>query len=229
MRAFFAVLVLFFIAGGAAAQSTSGTLGPSDPQRDNGSYYDATTIDVESPQEIIVRMESTAFDTYLVVKSPSGFEQINDDFEGQSVSQIELLATETGKWTIWATSYESAGTGAYDLRITRSRSLDVSVAQGRLDYTDRVALKGEYVDTQDHDFSGSAPVIVELISFGFDGYLVVTAPDGQVWRNDDYNGSTTVARVGPVSGPAGKWRIDVTSVQPGEQGAYDLRFVRVNE
>ena len=66
-------------------------------------------------------------------------------------------------------------------------------------------------------------VIVELLSLGFDGYLVVTGPSGEVHRNDDA-GSTQLSRIGPLTG-TGKWRIDVTSNSAGETGAYDLRFI----
>lgn len=162
------------------------------------------------------------------LRSPSGQEIINDDFESQSVSQVDAIATETGAWTIWASSYGSGMEGTYTLEVTRGRELEIETIEGRLDYRDSVALKGEHFDTITRELPGGGSYIFELISLGFDGYLVVTSPTGEVWRNDD-SGSTNVSRVGPVSGTAGTWTIQATSLMAGEQGAYDLNVVSVKD
>lgn len=207
-------------------QTTNGVLGSGDGQRGEGVYYDAVTVPVDVPSELTIRMESSDFDTYLIVRSPSGQEIVNDDFESQSVSQVNVIATETGPWIVWASSYGSGMQGAYTLTVTRGNELEVETLQGRLDYRDTVALKGEYFDTITRELPGNGTFIFELVSLGFDGYLVVTSPSGEVWRNDDA-GSTTVSRVGPVTGPAGTWKIQPTSMMAGEQGAYDLNVVQV--
>jgi hypothetical protein len=223
----FCILILFLVFSlPVNGQAIMGSLDPGDSTRESGERYDVHTLEVEMTRKITVRMEAVveeSFDTYLIMRSPSGIETINDDFEGQQVSLIELWATETGTWTIWASQYNSEGGGAYSLTIDKGPQAKVEVIQGRLDYADQKALKGEYFDTHSWDASSSDPVIFEVLSLGFDGYLVVTAPDGQVWRNDDA-GSTQLSRIGPVSG-AGKWRIDVTSNAIGETGAYDLRLI----
>ncbi len=65
--------------------------------------------------------------------------------------------------------------------------------------------------------------MIQLTSLGFDGYLVVTRPDGVVVRN---GGSTPESmQVGPVPAMRGRWRVDVTSEAAGMVGAYDLRVV----
>jgi hypothetical protein len=217
---------LSLIASPVLAQTSNGTLGSGDAQRGDGVYYDAVTLQVDVPSEITVRMESAAFDTYLIVRSPSGQESVNDDYESQSVSQVDVIATETGPWTIWASSYGSGMEGAYALSVARGAELEIETVEGRLDYRDPVALKGEYFDTIERDLPVEGTYIFELLSLGYDGYLVVTSPSGEVWRNDDA-GSTRVARVGPVRGTAGRWTIQVTSAVAGEQGAYDLNVVRV--
>jgi hypothetical protein len=168
-------------------------------------------------------MTSAAFDTYLVLRSPAGMETFNDDFEGSSVSQLEFLASEAGTWTVWASSYGSDMGGAYSLEINLGGTGKLETLSGRLDPSDTVALKGEYYDTHTIDRATADPFIVELTSLGFDGYLVVTAPSGQTWRNDDA-GSQTLSRIGPIQG-TGAWRINVTSVAAEEVGAYDVRIM----
>ncbi|MFT5515425.1 MAG: hypothetical protein ACI80V_001550 [Rhodothermales bacterium] len=221
------LLPLLLLALPVAAQSITGSLGAADPTRGSGELYDVHTFQLDGPQQVTVRMESANFDTFLIVRSPSGIESTNDDFESQSVSQLEIWATESGEWTVWASQYSSEGMGAYSLSIQRGASAEVSVIQGRLDYADQVALKGEYFDTHSWDVPPASSVIVELLSLGFDGYLVVTSPTGEITRNDDSDsGSTSLSRVGPLSG-GGKWRVDVTSNSPAEMGAYDLRLITI--
>lgn len=226
MRTPTVLVLLLALACPAVAQTTQGTLASGDNLRAEGIFYDAVTLQIDRPSEFTVRMESQAFDTYLIVRSPSGVETSNDDFEGQSVSQIDMLATETGAWTIWATAYGSGMEGAYTLTITRGSDVEIETIEGRLDYRDPVALKGEFFDTIARDLAGDTQYIFELVSLGYDGYLVVTSPTGEVQRNDDA-GSTRLSRVGPLSAPAGKWTIQVTSASAGEQGAYDLNIVRI--
>jgi len=222
------IYALILFSASAMAQTTTGTLGAGDPERGEGIYYDAVTFPVDVPSRITVRMESPDFDTYLIVRSPSGQESYNDDFESQSVSQVDLIATETGTWTIWASAYGVGMVGGYTLDVTRGSELEVETIQGRLDYRDAIALKGEYFDTIEKELTVAGTYIFELVSLGYDGYLVVKSPSGDVWRNDDA-GSITVSRVGPVAGSAGVWTIQVTSAAAGEQGAYDLNIVRVRD
>lgn len=208
-----------------SAQTITGSLGMDDPTRSGGERYEQHTFTITETRQVVVRMESENFDTYLIVRSPSGVETSNDDYDGQSVSQVELWASEAGQWVVWATQYSADGTGEYSLDIDFGPAAQSQLVQGRLDYSDTTALKGEFFDTHSFDAAAEDQVIFELLSLGFDGYLVVTSPSGEVWRNDDA-GSTSVSRVGPVAG-AGKWRVDVTSNSPGETGAYDLRRILV--
>ena len=226
MKSLLSLSFTLFFAGTAVGQTTNGMLASGDTQRGEGIYYDATTLQIDKPSSFTVRMESQAFDTYLILRSPSGVESTNDDFEGQTVSQIDMLATETGTWTVWATAYGTGMEGDYSLTVTRGAEVEIETLEGRLDHRDPIALKGEYFDTIVRDLPGDIQFIFELVSLGYDGYLVITTPSGEVQRNDD-SGSTRLSRIGPLSAPAGKWTIQVTSATAGEQGAYDLNIVRL--
>lgn len=223
MRTLLLLVLILGLTSSAFAQPITGSLDQGDATRDGGEKFDAHTIEISGTRKLTVRMESQDFDTYLIVRSPSGVETANDDFDGQQVSQVEVWATEPGTWTVWASQYSSEGSGNYTLDVTQGPEARLEVIEGRLDFADQTALKGEFFDTHTWEASAGDQVIFELMSLGFDGYLVVTSPSGRVWRNDDA-GSTRISRVGPVAA-AGKWRIDVTSNTVDETGAYDLRII----
>jgi len=208
----------------AAAQTFSGVLDANDPLWEDSRPYDSYTVQVEQFQQVTVRMESPAFDTYLIVRGPNDETYSNDDFESQSVSQVEFVAPSGGTWTILASAYSTDMGGAYTVEVTLGAKGDVRTIEGRLTPNDEESLKGEYFDTHSVEIDGNSPFTVELTSYGFDGYLVVRAPDGRTWRNDDAD-STELSRVGPLSG-AGTWTVFVTSSSAEQVGAYDLRIIR---
>ena len=207
----------------AQAQTQAGALEAGDPVRDNGARYDIHTFEAAEAQQVTVRMESDAFDTFLIVRSPSGIESVNDDYDGERVSLLDFIASEAGTWTVWASAYSEGLEGPYALTVTHGATGSIEKREGRLDHADEQALKGEFFDTHHFEISTGAEFLAELYSLGFDGYLVVTAPDGQTWRNDDA-GSISLSRIGPLSG-TGRWTVIVTSNQAGEVGAYDLRLI----
>lgn len=222
-------LLALLFAVPAAAQTYSGTLEDGDAARDFGELYDAYTFEAQEGQEVIVYLEGEqGLDTYLIVRAPSGAEWTNDDFEGANVSQVTLVASEAGTWTAWASGFNNAQRGSYDLTVTLGGIAEVSTTQGRLDPSDAQTIKGEYVDTFTIDAPSSGRFSVELLCFGFDGFLRVTSPSGQHWRNDDA-GSTDVSRIENLAGAPGTWTVDVTTVSPEEVGAYDVRVLTFPE
>lgn len=228
------LLLLAVITTGVQAQSWNGTLSGSDQQRESGAFMDLykfkVTVQNGQAQKFTIRMadqpDEDTLDTYLVVESPSGETIENDDFDGsQTVSQIELIATEPGDWRVLASSYEEGQTGAYEVVVTPGPVGVVRTIEGRLDGRDQVSIKGEYLDTHTLETAAGMQFMLELTSLGFDGYLALKAPSGQFWRNDDEGGSTTLSRIGPLQGETGAWTVYVTSASAEEVGAYDLRII----
>ncbi len=208
----------------AQTQNLAGSLSDGDPMREYGGPYDTFTADLQAGQQVTVRMESDAFDTYLVLRGPDGMEESNDDFEGTSVSQIETVVAKAGTYSVWASSFAENGRGDYTLTITPGNVAQIEIIEGRLDPRDEQLPKGEYADRIERAISASSPFSVELESYGFDGFLVVRAPDGQTWRNDD-EGSTSSSRLANLPAMAGTWTIWATSLNADEVGAYDLRIL----
>ncbi len=103
-----------------ATRRFAGELAPGDPTRfGTGEYFDSHTVAVTAGQRVVVDLRSTQFDTYLIVRQPSGEQTENDDFEGStSHSQVDLVAPESGEWTVVATSRQGGETGLYELTVT---------------------------------------------------------------------------------------------------------------
>ena len=99
----------------ALGETTSGRLETSDT-RLGDDYYDMYVFDGEAGQNIEVEMTSSAFDTYLILVSPSDDQIENDDFEGRTDrSRIELTLRESGRYRIGVMSYQAEQTGDYQL------------------------------------------------------------------------------------------------------------------
>lgn len=228
MRTAALVLVACFVGldSPVAAQSHAGALEAGDETRDgSGQYADAYTFEAAEGQRITVTMTSQAFDTYLIVRSPTGAESENDDAGGTTMSRLEVVATEGGTWTAVASSFSEGETGSYQLEIEMGGTADVETIGGRLDPQDAVTIKGEYYDTHTISVDAGTQFQVELTSLGFDGYLSVMTPSGAFHRNDDA-GSIELSRIGPLTAEQGEYTIYVTTAGPGAVGAYDLRILR---
>ncbi len=219
-------LALAALAAGTAAahaETFTGELGGGDAVRDSGEYIDTFHFTAQAGQEVTVSMTSADFDTYLIVRSPSGMELTNDDFDTDR-SQLSLITDRAGEWTIEASSYSSGEGGPYTVDVTVGRTGRVATTEGRLDFRDERGMKGEYFDLHLIELPPGGEYYIELLSLGFDGYLSVLSPTNEASRNDD-TGGTTLARVGPLRGAPGQWKVFVTTVSEGEVGAYDLNIV----
>ena len=213
----------------ASEEMISGRLEDGDAVgSERGAFYDEHTLELAEGQLATVRLESADFDPFLVLLSPSGVLQENDDYGDGYDSRIDLVADEAGSWTIRATAYEAGSSGAYTLFVEPGDVATIRVVEGRLDPRDEKAIKGEYLDTHRMPLAEQTPFVVELQSYGFDGFLVVRSPEGRFWRNDDA-GSFDKSRIGPLQPSEGEWTFHVTTVSANEVGAYDLRIMYLPE
>lgn len=212
------------VAAAAGGQTHSGDLASGDATRDGGQYVDTYEFQGAESQRVTVTMRGDSFDTYLIVESPSGQQFVNDDFE-PSTSQLDLLVGEAGTWQVMASSYGGGESGSYQVDISLGATGATEVHEGRLDTRDTVGIKGEYYDTYTIQVAPGVEFFIELESLGFDGYLAVRGPSGEMWRNDDAGG-ISLSRVGPLTGAAGDWTVYATSNGPEAVGAYDLRIIR---
>ena len=79
----------------------------------------AYTFEAMEGEEVVVELRSEEFDTMLVVRSPSGEEYENDDFD-ETNSQVTFTAEETGTYEVFVRGF-SGGSGSYSVSIESSR------------------------------------------------------------------------------------------------------------
>ncbi|MGF1468979.1 MAG: caspase family protein [Sandaracinaceae bacterium] len=105
------------------ARTESGSLATGDRTLSSGELYDAYTMTFAPRRSVALRLESTDFDPYLIVRSPSGQQEDNDDLAPGSLnSGIDIPVAEPGPYQVVVTSYRPGETGAYRLRATEGAS-----------------------------------------------------------------------------------------------------------
>ena len=204
------------IESGNVGQRHEGNLAAGDDRYPTGEFFDIYALDVRAGETLVADLRSEAFDTYLAVASPSGTVWTNDDYEGDTYrSQLDVAVSETGRWTVHATSFEPGSTGRYtlllDVRVAGRDLLDRPV-EGSLARGDQRLKDGRYSDA--HVFQGTAGdrVTVDLRAEELDPVLMLFGPDGDlVAENDDYEGQP-----GPLATPGG------TGIGRGVPGSGDV-------
>ncbi len=215
----------------------TGVLSADDPTRpSSGGYVDTYEFDGAPGRQVIIDLTSDDFDTYLVLTSPSGAVQENDDTDSLYHSQIITDLSETGTYRAQVTSFETGETGAYRLSIAQSAAVAAAPGQASRDTVELAlgqSVSGELQDSdseyepsrfQDlYSFSGSAGQHVRVdLSGDFDTYLVLRGPGGEEFTNDDYNGSYTRSLIDVTLPEAGRYQVVATSYGAETIGDYNL-------
>jgi hypothetical protein len=215
---------------GGAVRVLSGQLLSGDRSLRSGEYYDEHTFEARAGQVLVVEMTSSAFDPYLIVISPSGDREENDDWEGSaSRSRVEWRIEESGTYRIVATSYEKGETGGYEVRITGGAAAPeavpgVMLEAGALERGDSTLRSGEFYDEFSFEGTRGELVSVDLRSSDFDTYVIVIPPEGSQEENDDHEGDASRSLVSFELPATGRYRVLVTSYKEGETGEYSLRI-----
>ena len=227
----------------AVGRTVAGSLAGGDEQLETGEFIDTWTLRGRRGQQLDIRLTSTDFDPYLMVRGPGDFSSENDDAAGVEDSRdSRLLVTlpADGEYQISATSYEPKESGVYRLAVLDGAGVsaprppsespsgrpagggDVVIGEavsGALAGGDDTLDTGEYVDN--YRFSGrrGQRVAVNLTSSAFDAYTMVITPSGEQFDNDDGDDGTDSRQV-LVLPEDGTYQVQLTSYRPGETGSY---------
>jgi len=212
-----------------ADRAEAGRLAAGDETLGSGEYRDLFTFEGRAGEFAVLDLQSSEFDPYLMLLTPSGDQEENDDYEGDgSRSQLALTLEETGTFTVGVTSYEAGETGAYTLEL-RTQSGQHAAAgpreeQGELAAGDETLESGEYMDLYRFEGRPGQRVAVDLRSGDFDTYVILVAPNGDQHENDDAEDGDDVghSRVESELSEAGAYEVLVTSYEVGEVGQYAL-------
>ena len=203
----------------------TGSLASGDKELSSGEYYDDYKIRGGAGEYVVIGLQSSEFDPYLILIPPEGEQIENDDHEGDATrSQLALELPEDGQYRVVVTSYKSGETGAYELQIHRpengapgSRS-----ERGRLVSGDETLESGEYADAYDLHGRPGQHVRIDASSTDFDTYLILIDPNGEQIENDDAEDQPGHSIIDSDLAEIGTYQVIVTSYQPGETGEYEL-------
>lgn len=202
-----------------------GNLGNGDDSRSSGAYADSFSFEGEAGQSAVIDMRSGEFDTYLILRSPSGSEISNDDYGGSmDQSLISSTLAESGTYQVLASSYGIGETGGYTLEIDLAGAMTSTQDQnisGQLASGDSTFSSGEFYDSYEFEGRPGQRVNIELESNDFDTYLVLNMPSGESEANDDGD-STSHSQIQRELSEAGTYSVSVTSYAEEERGNYTL-------
>ncbi|MBK7153005.1 MAG: caspase family protein [Sandaracinaceae bacterium] len=231
--------------------SQRGALAQGDATLNSGEFMD--TYEMNFPAGTAVHLEavSTGFDTYLMVRPPSGEQLDNDDQASGNTNAALNFVSTGGSYRVMVTSYRPGEVGDYELRVNQggaapatspttnpgtevghtggpgarpATAVSGTTATGALAQGDATIQSGEFADYFTRTFEVGQSVEIRLTSSQFDPYIIVMSPSGRQLDNDDINGQTRDAGINLPAAEAGEYRITVTSYRPGEVGNYNLTF-----
>lgn len=203
-----------------------GRLESGDGALESGEYRDYFTFEGAEGDIAVVDLRSEDFDSYLIVRTPSGEQFDNDDFEGDiSRSFLTLPMTESGTYTVGVTSYGADETGDYVLRVETEvddgQGIGTIERAGELAAGDSTLESGEYVDSYEFIGRPGHRVTIDLRSDDFDTYVILIEPSGEQQENDDAD-DVGHSRIETALAETGVYEVIVTSYEPGEIGNYAL-------
>ena len=217
-----------------------GALDKKDMTLPGGEYAEVFPIDLVAGNRVLIEMEGSKFDTYLVLKAPSGQAMENDDLDGDThMSQIDAIVEESGTFLVYATSATAGERGKYNLKVSVDRSNSGGVGgvvgggagtltpgtpvQGSLAAGDETLANGEWVDTYTVELQAGQQLTLDMTSSDLDTYVGLRSPSGAVDGNDDFGGSRTHSRVERTIEESGAWSVYATTYQAGQGGSYTLQ------
>ena len=203
----------------------SGRLETGDRTLQSGEFSDAYTV-VGTGGPLVVDLQSSAFDPYLIVETPGGEQFDNDDYEGALDRSLLVVQTRPGEaYEVIVTSYTPGETGSYRLEMRDEDSATASgirTETGRLGAGDNRLDSGEWYDL--YTFSGvpGQRLRADLTSDDFDTYLAIQPPSGDALHDDDGGGRIGHSRLDFDLTEPGTYTVYATSYAADETGEYRL-------
>ena len=223
-------------------RTVTGDLAASDETLQDGTHFDYYTYEGTPGEEIVVTLESSDFDPYMILNRFFGgeLESVAQDDDGGPGLGARVRATlpQSGTYVVVANSV-GVSTGRYTLRLDRPEDVadeggvaDARPAlrlgeeiRGQLATGDAVLADDSFADVYVFRGEPGDRVSLTLRSAAFDAYLTVSALDGgeltAVGQDDDGGGGTD-AQVHVTVGGTGMYAVQANSYGAGATGAYTL-------
>lgn len=227
-------------------QTGAGRLALGDDRLDAGEFTDRWTFRGTPGQAYVVRLNSGAFDPYLMVRG-ADLEADNDDEPGRGSvnSRVEFVMPADGEVRIYATSYQADETGDYALLLSEAgaeqepatvvaslAALEIGQTQSGALSSDAPTLRsGEYMQAYALHGRAGDRIELRLRSAGFDPYVFITGPGAFSAANDDDETGEdgTNSRLIVTLPEDGEYQVVATSFEPGETGEFILAVDRAGD
>jgi hypothetical protein len=214
-----------------------------DATLNSGEYADTWRVRGRRGESYTLSLESSDFDTYLIVRGPGGLSEDNDDDpeqRGSTNSRVTFTMPANGDVDVSATTYEVGETGSYSLILEEGSARNGDDAQataeadGQIDVGETVdgelsqgateLPSGEYANIFTLNGSQGQQLDLSLTSREFDPYLQIDGPNDFTAYNDDdpEQADSRDSRLVVTLPTDGVYRIMATSYEPGESGLYQL-------
>lgn len=218
-------------------QTVQGSLDAGSLKLDDGSYFDLYRYDSRGNETIVILMESSDFDAYLMLGTLDGgnFNQLasDDDGGGGTNSRIEYQITSSGSYYIRANTLEADQTGNYTLRLQSAgltNTLAGSVKElaigrtitDRLNSSNEVLSDGSYAQRYRIQLTQNQVVQITLQGDDFDAYLMLQDDTGAVVAQDDDSAGGTDARIDFTAPKTGAYTVIVNSLGREQEGEFAL-------
>lgn len=99
----------------AGLRTEHGALASGDSQLRSGEFFDEYDYNFPAGTPVHLEAVSSAFDTYLILRSPDGQQQDNDDQEPGVLNAALDFVAQDGQYRVLVTSYAPGMSGSYDL------------------------------------------------------------------------------------------------------------------
>ncbi len=228
----------------------SATLSPVDRTLPDGSYYKVYQFQGRAGQSVAIEMRGNGIDPYLVLFDPNT-KKIAEDDDGAGGKNARLIVTlpMTGKYTLYANSYEVGDTGSFTIsgRVVNSTNSASNITnnpptvsnvlgdrqtilqqRGSLGASSRVfAGDGSLFEAFSFSAQAGQVVEIELTSSDFHPYLVLFAPNSQVLRENNGLPSRQRASMTIELPFTGTYQAIVNTFDRSGKGAYNLTVKRL--
>jgi serine protease Do len=223
-------------------QAIAATLSAADNTLPDGSYYKSYQFQGQAGQSLVIEMRGNGLDPYMVLFDGNGRKVAEDDDGGGGKNaRIAITLPSTGKYTLYANSYEVGDTGAFTLSATLRNNFTAASPpesnnnrrillekNGVLNTSSRIfARDGSLFEA--FSFNGQAGQIVQidLISGDFHPYLVLFAPNSKLVKENNGLPSRKNASMIVELPVTGTYRAIVNAFDRTGKGAYKLIVKRI--
>ncbi|HWO89363.1 MAG TPA: hypothetical protein VNL98_09460, partial [Gemmatimonadales bacterium] len=227
----------------AIGQSLVGQLSGTDMVWSDGARYDMYVFYGTAGQYVQIDMQSTEFDSYLILQDQNGAElDRNDDFGGTLNSRIARTLSYTGSYRIIAKSLSSNRFGTYTISLTGSGAPTPAATgviqdgvrgwitagemrSGNLSPGDAQLNRGAVYHAYLYNGRAGETVTLEVMSSSIDPYAVIQDGQGNALASDDDGGGSLQARLVYTFPNTATYRLLATTYgQAATYGPYTLRL-----